>query len=834
MKWERMEAKKVLEELGTSKDGLSSEEARKRLLEYGENELVEEKKEGPIRLFLNQFMDVLIISLIVAALVSYFIGDFLDAMVILFVVVVNAIIGFMQEYRAEKAMEKLKSLIATEAVVIRDGEIKRIPARELTIGDLVIIEEGDNVPADLRLIETSELRIDESIITGESIPVHKTHEVSDKGDNIAYMDSNVVSGRGKGVVVAVGMESSIGKIAGMIQEEEGKTPLQEKISRLGKSLGLIAVIVCSIVFILQFLKGINIVETFMTAVSLAVASVPEGLPAILTLTLALGMQKMARNNAIIRRLLAVETLGSCTFICTDKTGTLTLNKMRVRKSLLTSENRALEVCALCNNASFSNDKVIGDPTDAALLLFARDKGYIKGELEEEYPRIKEIPLDSERKRMSTIHSSTSGYYLFIKGAPEIILERTGYIEEEGKIRRFNDADLEYWKKKLDEMTSQALRVLALAYKPLDGLDDGEDLERDLIFVGLVGMMDPPRKEAAEAIEVCKKAGIKVVMITGDHKDTAVAIAKELKLMEDGEAITGEELDKLSDEEFESIVEDIRVYARVFPQQKVRIVETLQNRGHVVAMTGDGVNDAPALKRAAIGVAMGSGTDVAKEASDMVLQDDNFATIVKAVKEGRTIFDNIRRFVKFQLSTNVGAILTIVSSSVMNIPLPFNPIQILWINIIMDGPPAQSLGVEPPEKDIMARKPEKEDILPQRNLLRIVLAGIIMAIGTLAIYMYKLSTGDARASTIAFTTFVMFQIFNVFNCKSQNGFSNKLLFFAIATSFILQLFVIYLPPLQSIFRTRAISIMDWMLIILAASLILVHEAIIRWIDKRRRL
>ncbi len=834
MKWEQMEIKEILEELATSKDGLSSEEARKRLSKYGENELVEEKKEGPLRLFLNQFMDVLIILLIVAALVSYFIGDLLDSMVILFVVVVNAIIGFMQEYRAEKAMEKLKSLIATEAVVIRDGETKKIPARELTIGDLVVIEEGDNVPADLRLIETSELRIDESIITGESIPVHKTHELSEKGDNIAYMDSNVVSGRGKGVVIAVGMETSIGKIAGMIQEEEGKTPLQEKISRLGKSLGFIAVIVCFMVFILQFLKGINIVETFMTAVSLAVASVPEGLPAILTLTLALGMQKMARSNAIIRKLLAVETLGSCTFICTDKTGTLTLNKMRVRKPLLTSKDRALEVCALCNNASFSNDKVIGDPTDAALLLFARDNGYIREELEEEYPRIKEIPLDSDRKRMSTIHSSTSGYYLFIKGAPEIILERTGYIEEEGKIRKFKDADLEYWKKKLDEMTSQALRVLGLAYKPLTDLDDEKDLERDLIFVGLVGMMDPPRKEAAEAIETCKKAGIKVVMITGDHKDTAVAIAKELNLMEDGEAITGEELDKLTDEEFESMVEDIRVYARVFPQQKVRIVETLQRRGHVVAMTGDGVNDAPALKKAAIGVAMGSGTDVAKEASDMVLQDDNFATIVKAVKEGRTIFDNIRRFVKFQLSTNVGAILTIVLSSVMNMPLPFNPIQILWINIIMDGPPAQSLGVEPPERDIMSRKPEKEEILPQRNLLRIVLAGIIMAIGTLAIYTYKLYSGDENATTIAFTTFVMFQIFNVFNCKSQGGFSNKLLFFAIATSFILQLFVIYLPPFQGIFRTKAISIMDWILIILVASLILVHEAIIRQVDKRRNL
>ncbi|NLM02753.1 MAG: calcium-translocating P-type ATPase, PMCA-type [Methanothermobacter wolfeii] len=831
MKWAKMSIKDVLRELETSEDGLSSLEASKRLERYGRNELVEEKKAGPLKLFLTQFMDILIILLILAAVASYLVGDVLDSAVILFVVVVNATVGFIQEYRAEKAMEKLKGLVSTEAVVIRDGKPARIPSSELTIGDIVVIEEGDNVPADLRLIEAYDLRIDESALTGESIPVQKTCEnPEDERDVLAFMDSNVVSGRGKGAVIAVGMDTSIGRIAEMIQEEEGRTPLQEKIASLGKNLGLIAVVVCALVFGLQFLKGIPLVETFMTAVSLAVASVPEGLPAILTLTLALGMQRMARSNAIVRRLLAVETLGSCSVICTNKTGTLTHNRMTVRESEITSEEMGLLICALCNNATISGERAIGDPTDAAILMFAEEHGYRREELEKNYPRLMEIPLDSTRKRMSTVNRFEDGRYLLVKGAPEIVLERCSYIDEEGAVRPLEDKEVKEWLSRLDEMTSKALRVLALAYRRLP--DDEED-ERNLVFVGLIGMMDPPRKEAAEAIETCKKAGIKVVMITGDHKDTAVAIARELGLMENGLALTGRELDGMDDREFMDVVEDVKVYARVFPEQKVRIVEALQGRGHVVAMTGDGVNDAPALKKAAIGVAMGSGTDVARESSDMVLQDDNFATIVRAVREGRTIFDNIRRFVKFQLSTNVGAILTIVSASLVNIPVPFNPIQILWINIIMDGPPAQSLGVEPPEADIMLRKPEREDILPGRNLLRIILAGAVMAAGTLGLYGYMLSTGagTARAMTVAFTVFVMFQIFNVFNCKSRTGLSNRTLIVAVAASLILQLLVVYLGPLEGIFRTVPLTAMDWVLIVLVASLILIMEAVLRFADQR---
>ncbi|WP_460008409.1 calcium-transporting P-type ATPase, PMR1-type [Methanobacterium movens] len=835
MKWEKMNVKDVLNTLKTSFDGLSIDEARLRQEKYGKNELVEEEKDSPIKLFLMQFMDILIILLILAAIAAYFVGDELDAVVILAVVILNACIGFIQEYRAEKAMEKLKGLISSEAVVIRDGQTMEIPTSELTPGDLVVIEEGDNIPADIRLIETSELLIDESSLTGESVPVSKITEIENKENErevMAYMDSYVVSGRGKGVVIEIGMNTSIGKIAEMIQEEEGKTPLQEKIASLGKSLGLIALLVSAAVFIIEFFKGSPLVETFTTAVSLAVAAVPEGLPAILTLTLALGMQRMAKTNAVVRKLLAVETLGSCTVICTDKTGTLTLNRMSVRDTWLTSPENALKICALCNNARLSEGKVIGDPTDGAILLYAEEEGYSPEELEKKYPRIMEIPLDSTRKRMSTINQMDDENYLLTKGAPEIILKHCKWIEKDGDLVEMGPQDQEEIMGLLNKMTRNALRVLALSYRkisPDENLEEKDSLERDLIFVGLVGMMDPPRQEATDAIEVCKKAGISVVMITGDHRDTAAAIAREIGVIEDGgRVLTGPELEKLSESEFEDIVEEVKVYARVFPEQKVRIVEALQNKDNVVSMTGDGVNDAPALKKAAIGVSMGiTGTDVAKESSDMVLQDDNFATIVHAVKEGRTIFDNIRRFVKFQISTNVGAILTIVSASVLNLPIPFNPIQILWINIIMDGPPAQSLGVEPPEKNIMLRKPDKENILPRKNLLHIIIAGLVMAVGTLGLYIYQLSIGisEIQARTVAFTVFVMFQIFNVFNCKSKTGFSNRFLIIAISVSFLLQLMVIYVPFLQDIFRTTAISPVDWALIMVISSLILVSEKIV---------
>jgi len=842
MKWKNLSVDETLKTLNSSIKGLSNSEAQKRLLEHGKNELVEEKKAGPVKIFLGQFMDILILILIIAAIAAYYVGDTLDAIVILIVVLINAVVGFIQEYRAEKAMEKLKGLISSEAVVIRDGQEQKVPAGELTIGDIVLLEEGDNVPADLRIIESYDLLIDESAMTGESLPAEKHPETiysDDHGtENMAFMETDVSSGRGKGVVVKIGMNTEIGKIAEMIQEEEEQTPLQQKIAGLGKTLGLLAVLVCSIVFVLEYLQGIPLVETFMTAVSLAVAAVPEGLPAILTLTLALGMQRMARSNAIVRKLLAVETLGSCNVICTDKTGTLTLNQMTVRDARANDPEMVYTISALCNNATKSDGKLLGDPTDAAILIYADENGYNRKEMEEKYLRLLEIPLDSTRKRMTTVNQIEGERYLLIKGAPEVLLHRCTEIEGETGIRPIKPDDTDNVMKELNEMTGNALRVLGFAYRKLspdEDLNDKEALEKDLIFAGLVGMMDPPREEAKEAIAIAKKAGIKVVMITGDHKDTAVAIAREISLVDgkDIVALTGSDLDNLSDQEFENMVNDVSVYARVFPEQKVRIVETLKKMDNVASMTGDGVNDAPALKKAAIGVAMGSGTDVAKESADMLLQDDNFATIVKAVREGRTIFDNIRRFVRFQLSTNIGAILTITSASIFSLPVPFNPIQVLWINIIMDGPPAQSLGVEPPEKNVMNRPPLKEEIIPRKNLLKIVIAGVVMTVGTLALYSYILSADpspaneNVKAMTMAFTVFVMYQIFNVFNCRSESGFSNKFLLLAVGASVLLQLGVIYLPFLQGIFRTTALGAFDWVLILLIASTILVSD----WLAER---
>lgn len=839
MKWQNLSVDETLKTLKSDADkGLQTEEAKKRNLEFGLNELVEKKKAGPISLFLGQFKEILIVILIFAAIAAYYVGDTIDAAVILIVVFINAVVGFIQEYRAEKAMEKLKGLISNEAVVIRDGKEQKIIAGELAPGDIVVMEEGDNIPADLRIIQSSDLKVDESTLTGEALPEKKHPEViegEEETANLVFMDTNVSSGRGKGVVVEIGMNTAIGKIAELIQEEEEDTPLHQKIGRLGRNLGILAIAVCSLVFVLEYLQGIPIVETFLTAISLAVAAVPEGLPAILTLTLALGMQRMAKSNAIVRKLLAVETLGSCNIICTDKTGTLTKNKMTVRETSITAPEKSFEISALCNNATSFEGKIIGDPTDGAMLIYAEENGYARPELEKRYPRLLEIPLDSVRKRMTTVNEFNGDKYVLIKGAPEIVLERCSWVEKDERVQKLTKQDKEIILNELKNMTGKALRVLALAYRKLTHEENDLDkvnkdkLEENLIFVGLVGMMDPPRAEAKKAVEVCMKAGIQVVMITGDHEDTAAAIAKEIGILTEGKVLTGSELDKISDAEFENMVEDIQVYARVFPEQKVRIVEALKEKGNITAMTGDGVNDAPALKKAAIGVAMGSGTDVAKESSDMLLQDDNFATIVKAVKEGRIIFDNIRRFVRFQLSTNIGAILTITSASIMGLPVPFNPIQVLWINIIMDGPPAQSLGVEPPEKNVMERPPLKEEIIPRKNLIKIGIAGIVMTVGTLALYYLELinGVGALKATTIAFTVFVMFQIFNVFNCRSERGFSNKFLVIAISMSLLLQLAVIYVPFLQGVFRTTSLSIIDWIVIVIVASLIIVSD----WLAER---
>lgn len=914
---------KILETYNSNIEGLSNSEAGKRLNKYGPNKIKEKESEGLLRLFLSQFADVLIILLIFAAILSYAIGNHLDAIVIIVVVIINSIIGFIQEYRAENAMEELKSLVSTEAQVKREGKIRIMPAEELTIGDIVIIEEGNKVPADLLLIESYDLQIDESSLTGESELVRKNSNYSNIDnfdekiknindhlkeeeirDKVVSMNSNVLSGLAVGLVIAVGMDTSIGKIASMIQEDEEETPLAKKVDHIGKVIGVLSIIVCIGVFFIDFFQNMNIVEGFMTAVSLAVAAIPEGLPAVLTLTLAIGMQKMAKSNAIVKRLSSVETLGSCTIICTDKTGTLTENKMTVREDFILDERKSVLISGLCNNAKYedndntllidaeydenntpqsdeednenksendneennkNNLKLIGNPTDIAVYNFAKSMGFDKLNHNHNFKRIYEIPLDSNRKRMSIIYKKENSdnnkqeYYIFTKGAPELILNLSKQIEENNTIKEIDANIEEKINQKINEMTNKSLRVIGLSYKKLDenlitelknsqksaDFDDDdnnqlnllkEELEKDLTFTGLLGIMDPPRKEAINAVADCQKAGIEVVMITGDHKDTATAIAREIGILNENDQkniinhiLTGEELDKLSDEEYRNIAEEIKVYARVYPEQKRRIIDILQSKGHIVSMTGDGVNDAPALKKAAIGVAMGSGTDVTKESADMIIQDDNFATIVSSIKEGRTIYDNLKRFLKFQLSTNIGAILTITIGSLLPIPTPFTPIQLLWINIIMDGPPAQSLGLEASEDDIMERPPERGDILNRNTMIKITISGIVMTIGTLALFIYELNNpspyGTSKAITMAFTVFVLYQLFNALNYKSNSKVPNKMLILSLVGTFILQILVIYIPYLQIIFKTCPIGLFDWIIIIIISAMILVTDKIV---------
>lgn len=880
----------ILKHYSTQKEGLSNAEANARLEKYGPNKLKEQKKNSPLKLFLSQFIDVLIFMLIIAAIASYIIGNHLDAIVILVVVIINSIIGFIQEYRAENAMEKLKSLVHTDAHVRREENLKRIPSENLVPGDIVLLEEGDKVPADLILIESYDLRVDESSLTGESDFVKKdtsygniedfSNKIKEikkysKEENIqsklVSMNSNVIFGKGTGVVIATGMETTIGRIATMIQEDEEETPLTIKVGKLGKRIGILSIIVCIFVFFIDFFQAMDLLESFMTAVSLAVAAIPEGLPAVLTLTLALGMQKMAKSNAIVKKLSSVETLGSCTYICTDKTGTLTKNKMTVRQPFLTSQENGVLIAGLCNGVRYEDGELIGNPTDLASYYFALDNDFEKIKANRNFEKEFEIPFDSNRKRMTFIYSeideeNNKDYYVLTKGAPELILDLSEKIDFNEHINDFDSGTKKEIMREIDRMTKRSLRVIALAYNKIDkekyekisDLDNkeiekgdseihrtysknkhhGESFEKDLIFAGLLGIMDPPRPEAIDAIADCQKAGINVVMITGDHKDTATAIAMELGILPrdyyiheenyNNSILTGQELEDLSDKEYNDIAKDIRVYARVYPEQKRRIIEVLQNHGEIVSMTGDGVNDAPALKKASIGVAMGSGTDVTKESADMIIQDDNFATIVSSIKEGRTIFDNIKRFLKFQLSTNIGAILTITIGSLLPIPTPFTPIQLLWINIIMDGPPAQSLGLEGPEKDIMRRPPEKGELINRKTMMKITISGIVMAIGTLGLFIYELNNGvgdvKTKAITIAFTVFVLYQLFNALNYRSSSKTRNTMLWLSLIGSFILQVLVIYVPFLQTIFKTCAIGLFDWVLIIIVSAIILLTDKI----------
>jgi len=850
--------------------GLSSAEVASRALHYGPNRLEETPPRSRWLLFADQFKGVLILVLIGAAVLAAIIGDLTDAVVILTVVLINAVLGYTQENRAEQSLAALKKMLAPTAVVRRDGKIETLSAEALVPGDIVLLGAGDRVPADGRVIAVHSFEVDESALTGESGTVRK-HIESLAGRevplaervNLFFMNTIVTRGRAEMVVTATGMRTQLGLLAGMLgNADESPTPLQVQLDHLGKRLALIAGSVVALMLLVGLLRGNPWLELVMTAIALAVAAIPEGLPAVVTVTLAVGLQRMARNRAIVKRLAGVETLGCTSVICSDKTGTLTLNQMTVRQ--LYTQGRQLRVSGegyqasgsiTCNNASvpdlesllvpisLCNDtelragKVVGDPMEGALLTVALKGGIDLDELRRQYPRIAEIPFDSGHKFQATFHSVDERVRIMVKGAPDVVLNLCNRVKGENAEQVLDASQREHIEKANEQMANTGLRVLAVAWKelPSSEFEPNADLfshVKDLLFTGLVGLMDPPRPEVRDAIALCHDAGISIKMITGDQKVTAAAIARELGIT--GAVVTNAELDAMSDAQLHAVIDGLGVFTRATPEQKVRIVLALKSRGHVTAMTGDGVNDAPALKTADIGVAMGlSGTDVAREAATMVLTDDNFATIVKAVKEGRTIYDNVVKFVRFQLSTNIGAMLTVMLAPFVGLPLPFTPIQLLWVNIIMDGPPAMALGVDPAQPDMMSHPPRKatDRILKPRLLGKLFVFGLTMAVGTLGVFKWAQVSGyaDQHAQGLAFTTFVMFQVFNAFNARvarrstfNANFFRNRMLWLALAGVVLLQVLAMQWTPAQVIFNVESLTPGDWLLATLVASSVLVLE------------
>jgi len=876
MNWYDKSVDEVLKELNVDPSkGLDTESAKERLEKYGANELKEEKGKSFFKKLLAQFSDFLVLILIAAALVSFFIGETQDAIVIIAIVIVNAMLGLYQEGKAEKALEALKKMASPTAKVIRDGKTVEIDSRELVPGDIVILETGDIVPADLRIIDSKNLKIEEASLTGESVAVEKDASKVLEGEvalgdrvNMAYMSTIVTYGRGKGVVVGTGADTEIGKIATMIQTyEDEATPLQKKLNQLGKILGIATILICIVVFADGLIQGRDPLEMFMVSVSLAVAAIPEGLPAIVTIVLAIGMNKMVKRNAIVKKLLAVETLGATSVICTDKTGTLTQNEMTVVKiytndkvidvegvgyepkgdfklgeekiSPLDDKNvqSLLLMGALVNDAELVENggqyKIVGDPTEGALVTLAAKGGIDVDSLNEKYPRIQEIPFDASRKMMTTFHE---GYFedkitAITKGAPDLLIQKCSHILLNGEVVPFTE---ELKKKVLDtniNFSKQALRVLAVAYKVFDRLPDNldpENIEKDMIFVGLSGMIDPLRPEAKEAIKLCKKAGIDIKVITGDYKETAFAIARDLGLVEsEDEAMMGEELNKISDEELREVVKRVKVFARVSPEHKVRIVNALKENGEITAMTGDGVNDALAIKKADIGISMGiTGTDVAKNTADMILTDDNFASIVSAVEEGRIIFSNIKKFVFFLLSCNIGEILLVfLSIAVFNWPIPLLPIQLLWLNLVTDSFPALALGVEKGEPDIMNHPPRNTDepILDRRMLLGVSFQSLAIAAASLLSFWWAQNTFGSEdlviVRTVVFTTLITAELLRAYSSRSQKYtlfrigfFSNRQMVLATLGAFALLLVVLYVPFLQDIFYTQALTLNEWKVII----------------------
>jgi Ca2+-transporting ATPase len=875
------------------KKGLNLEQAAKNLQIFGYNQLQEAPFRSPLTVFLDQFKSFLIWVLLVAAVISGFLGEWVDSLAIIGIVILNAILGFVQEYRAEKALAALKKMAAPLARVIRDGQVKLIPAKELVPGDLLELEAGDNISADARIVyHTSNFSVQEATLTGESTPVFKTSAELDEEDialsdraNMVYAGTSVSSGKARAVVVSTGMDTELGKIAQLIQEITIETtPLQRKLEQFGRWIVYLCFLLVGLVFILEWVRGGKLVQVFLTAVSLAVAAIPEGLPAVVTIALALGVQRMVKRHALIRKLPSVETLGAATVICSDKTGTLTKNEMTVKtvyadgqfffiggvgyepegEFLLNGQKINPKdfpglyftlVCGtLCNSSSLIQEnghyRIAGDPTEGALLTLSLKAGLRKEILEEEQPLIEEIPFDSERKMMTIIRKKNEELIAYVKGAPDVLMNNCSYIYEGGVERAITPEDTKKIMEVNESLAAQALRVLGCAYRKLTDLPeilDARTIEKDLIFVGLVAMIDPARKEVIEAMAACRRAGIKPIMITGDHKITALAIARELGMLkEESLALSGDELDKLDQEEFEKQVEKIQVYARVSPEHKLRIVQAWKKKGEVVAMTGDGANDAPAVKEADIGVAMGiTGTDVTKEVSDMIITDDNFASIVAAVEEGRAIYDNIKKFVHYLLSCNLGEIMVMFFSSLVGWPIPLLPIQILWVNLVTDGLPALGLGFDPPDPDLMNRLPRKPDepIVDKKRATLMAIQGLFIAFCALVAFSYVLFVEKeslTRAQTAAFIVLSVAELFHALNSRSQmkslfklGVFSNLKLIYALLISLFLQLSVVYLPFLQKIFKTQNLTAFDWVLVVGLSSLPLWAMELVKFLNKRFR-
>ena len=833
--------------LKSSPSGLSGEDSRSRLNKYGLNILQEKKKISKFSILFNQFRSFLILLLIIATIISLILGEFLDALVIFIVILINALLGFLQEYKAEKSIEALKKLTNPTSIVLRGNKEVKIQSSNLVPGDILILSTGDKIPADCRLIEVYSLSTQEASLTGESTPVSKKLEpLSEKTaianqNNSIFAGTSIINGRGKAIVYSTAMNTQIGKIAKLVDDVvDDSTPLQKKLKKLGEVIGILSIATCAIVFILLILTTQNIITSLIVAISLAVAAVPEGLPAVVTISLALGVQRMVKKNSLIRRLPAVETLGNTSVIASDKTGTITKNEMMVKQIYVdkkiinitgsgyepfgsflyqnihfksSSLDLVLKIGLLCNTATLNFDKkytIFGDPTEGALIVSAEKYGIKKGNLEKIYPKLDEIPFDSEKKRMVTINQGINSKIAFMKGAPDVIIKFCTSINENGKTRKLQQEDIKNILNINEQMARDALRVLGFAYRDFKN----KYQENNFVFVGLQGMIDPPRPGVEQQIIKCKQANIKVVMITGDHKDTACAIAKQIGL--NLNAITGEELDKLNDEELTKIIYNYDIFARVNPEHKIKIVTAFQKRGNIVAVTGDGVNDAPALKKADIGIAMGiTGTDVAKEASDMILLDDNFNSVVAAVEEGRGIYDNIQKFVNYLLSSNIAEVLIITLALIIGLPLPLIAIQILFLNLLTDSLPAVALGIDPPSKNIMLRKPKKQgdQIIDKKLAVNLIISALIITVITLLIYNQYNITNIEKAQTMAFTSLVVFEFSRLFSIRSEFKIpwkSSYWVYLAVSFAFILQLIIIY-TPLNIYLKTIPLDLIDWLII-----------------------